>query len=45
MIQQNLEGKNKGQATFGNPERRKKPKPFPVGKESGLFNYTHESEV
>lgn len=36
MIQQNLEGEKKGQASFGNPEKRKKPKPFPEQRKAGL---------
>lgn len=35
MIQQNLELKKKGQATFGNPERKKKPKHFPEERKTG----------
>lgn len=42
MIQQNLEGEKKGQATFGNPERKKKPKPYPQERRTGLYNFTEE---
>lgn len=42
MIQQNLEGKNKGQATFGNSEKRKKSRVFPTDKKGGLTEYLEE---
>ena len=42
MIQQNIEGKNNGQATFGNPEKRKKPKTFPEERKIGLYTFMDE---
>lgn len=39
MIQKNLEGKNKGQVTFGNPERKKKVRHYPEERRTGLFNF------
>lgn len=44
MIQQNLEGEKKGQASFGNPEKRKKPKTFPEERKTGLYNFTQQEE-
>lgn len=44
MIQQNLEGEKKGQATFGNPDRKKKPKAFPEERKTGLYNFMEQEE-
>ncbi len=42
-VQQNLTGKNEGQATFKIPESKKvKPRPFPEEKKGGLTRFLEE---